>query len=33
MCRELGFSVEHEEGSGDIMKVVLDLNGATSPAR
>jgi acetyltransferase len=25
MCRQLGFSVELEEGGGDIMKVVLDL--------
>jgi acetyltransferase len=25
MCRDLGFSVEREEGSGDIMKVVLEL--------
>jgi acetyltransferase len=26
MCRDLGFSVEREEGGGDIMKVVLDLD-------
>jgi acetyltransferase len=25
MCRELGFSVEREPDSGDIMKVVLSL--------
>lgn len=33
MCRELGFSVEHEPDGGDIMKVVLEVNGATSPGR
>jgi hypothetical protein len=25
MCRQLGFSVAHEPGGGDIMKVVLEL--------
>jgi hypothetical protein len=33
MCRELGFSVGHEPDGGDIMKVVLEVNGATSPGR
>jgi acetyltransferase len=33
MCRQLGFSVEHEPDGGDIMKVVLEVNGATSPAQ
>jgi acetyltransferase len=33
MCRELGFSVGHEPDGGDIMKVVLEVDGATSPAR
>jgi acetyltransferase len=33
MCRDLGFSVGHEPDSGDIMKVVLEVNGTTSPAR
>jgi len=32
MCRQLGFSVGHEPGGGDIMKVVLELDGTTLPA-
>ena len=31
MCAELGFSVEPEPDSGDIMKVVLELGNGVGP--
>jgi len=33
MCRHLGFSVGFDPDGADIMRVVLELNGAASPAR